>query len=136
MADTLLQIDASGRCVFSCWTPFAGFCHGAFIDFWLVRCFLTLFPGVIVDSAFSWGWITCFHDLLDVCCFDLLCFFHDVLYSAFMTHHFWSTLSEGGSLYRGLIALSSCQGRCFTQLRFVWYFCQHQLAYSGQLACH
>ncbi len=50
----------------------------------------------------------CFHELLDM--FSVLIyfvFFHDVLYSAFMTHHFWSTLPEGGPLYRGLIALSS-----------------------------
>jgi len=50
----------------------------------------------------------CFYELLDM--FSVLIyfvFFHDVLYSAFMTHHFWSTLPEGGPLYRGLIALSS-----------------------------
>jgi hypothetical protein len=39
--------------------------------------------------------------------FDCFVLFHDVLYSTFMTHHFWSTLRERGPLYCGLIALSS-----------------------------
>ncbi len=73
-------------------------------------CLFTFSLGVIagLDFALSRGWSMCFHELLDM--FSVLIyfvFFHDVLYSAFMTHHFWSTLPEGGPLYRGLIALSS-----------------------------
>ncbi len=69
------------------------------MDFWLVGCFLTFFLGVIVglDFALSWGWSICFHDLLDMSTVLIyFVFFHDVLYNAFMTHHFWSTLPEGG----------------------------------------
>ena len=60
-------------------------------------CFLTFFLGVIVGLDFAHGWSICFHDLLDMSpALIYFVVFHDVLYNAFMTHHFWGTLPEGG----------------------------------------
>jgi len=56
-----------------------------------VGCLFTFSLGLIagLDFALSWGWSIGFPELLDM--FSVLIyfvFFHDVLYGAFMTHHF------------------------------------------------
>ncbi len=128
MAHTFLQVDAWGRCIFSCWTPFACFYIVAFVNFCLVGRLLAFFLGLGVvaglDFALLRGWCICFQEQVDMLLVLIALFCSMMCFIAFSWHIISGVpFVRGVPSYCGLIALSSWQGRCFTQLRFVWYLC-------------
>ena len=94
---TVFYIDALGKCVLCCWTPFACLCHGAFKKFWIVGGLLAFSLGgkAGLDLTLSWGcttWSYAFRSKMACFLFDYFVFSRDVLYSTFMAHLFWSIL--------------------------------------------
>ena len=49
---SFLHIDALGKRVLSCWTPFACLCHGAFMEFSLVGGLLAFSLGMVAGFEF------------------------------------------------------------------------------------